>query len=82
MDLVIKNCTLLGVSAKAYEINGKSGVSYKADLVFKGGVATFKTTEEVYKDVGEKKNLECDVVLSLESYKMDYVLKLKEVSYE
>jgi len=82
MDIVIKNCTLLSVTAKPYEINGKSGVSYKADLVFKGGVATFKTTKEVYEDIQEKKNLECDVVLTLESYKMEYVLKLKEVSYE
>jgi hypothetical protein len=83
MDIIIKDIIVLGVTQKAYTLDsGKSGFSFKADVIINGAVATFKTTEEVFKDVGSQKMINCATsVFKLEAYKMEPRLVLSSVTY-
>lgn len=80
MDIQIKDITILQVIAKPYDFNGKQGISYKADVVFSGGVATFKTNEEVYNQIKDQKNVDVkNGIFKLEAFKLEPSLRLESI---
>jgi len=85
MIFKIENIKLMGIVAKPYEINEKKGISYKATLYKDKEFIEVKTSEDVWKDVGDKEELECDVYVELKTTeyngKKNTSLFLREVKY-
>ena len=75
MKIFIKDVTVITLTEKPYEYQGKSGVSYKADILVDGSVEKFKLTEEAY----QKLKIGFEGTLQAELFMRDSFSSLKVV---
>lgn len=83
-DIITKPvpCSILSSASKPYSFEGKTGISYKAQILIGEKVFAVKMTKEVYEDIKDLKSQEGEAVFKFNYFKDLWNPKLESFTWK
>jgi len=82
MKSEIIKATMLSASAKPYNFEGKSGISYKSSFLIGDKILSVKTNEEQYNEMKDLTSQVGQLVLQLDIYDNRLICRLDKFDWE